>query len=577
MKVPLTVADYIDRAAFVYPDRVAVVDEPGTPGSLGTLTYGQLAARARGMARALDQLGVEQGERVAIVSPNAARFVISYFGVSAYGRVLVPINFRLTADEVSYIVDHSGASVLLIDPELDEALAGVTAKERVLLDGQADAELFREAPAGPAGEPNGWQRDEDATASINYTSGTTARPKGVQLTHRTLWLNAAVFGWHSTVTDRDVLLHTLPMFHCNGWGMPYAVTGMGCKQIVLRKVDGEEILSRIEREGVTLMCGAPAVVAAILDAAEKRREAGREVPGRDIVRIVVAGAPPPSKTIERVESELGWEFIQIYGLTETAPLLTMNRAGLEYDGLELGEKARLLSRAGTPCIGVTMDVDPEGEVLARSNHVFEGYWSQPEETGKAIRDGFFHTGDGGHMDGPYVVIADRKKDVIITGGENVSSIEVEDCLYQHPAVAEVAVIGVPDEKWGETIKALIVKRPDASVTEQELIEFTRGRMAHFKCPTSIEFRDALVRTATGKLQKFKLRQPYWEGRDRQINRPPRRTANHARARASSPGGSQSFECRRPHHARLTSRVGDLESAVARQAGPPSRFVKGPMV
>src|SRR5206468_8798248 len=185
MKVPLTIADYIDRAAFVYPDRVALVDEPGTPGSLGTLTYGQLAARARGMARALDQLGVEQGERVAIVSPNAARFVISYFGVSAYGRVLVPINFRLTADEVSYIVDHSGASVLLVDPEMDEALAGVTAKERILLDGQADAELFA-AEVGPSDmpQPAEWNRDEDGTASINYTSGTTARPKGVQLTHR---------------------------------------------------------------------------------------------------------------------------------------------------------------------------------------------------------------------------------------------------------------------------------------------------------------------------------------------------------------------------------------------------------
>src|SRR3954468_20386412 len=400
---------------------------------------------------------------------------------------------------------------------MDEALAGVTAKERILLDGQADAELFREAPPGPAGDPSPWNRDEDATASINYTSGTTARPKGVQLTHRTLWLNAAVFGWHSTVPDRDVLLQTLPMFHCNGWGMPYAVTGMGCKQIVLRKVDGEEILSRIEREGVTLMCGAPAVVAAILDAAEKRREAGRDVPGRDTVRIVVAGAPPPSKTIERVESELGWEFIQIYGLTETAPLLTMNRAGLEYDDLDIGERPKRLSRAGTPCIGVRVRIDKEGEVLARANEVFEGYWNQPEETGKAIRDGWFHTGDGGHMDGAYVVIADRKKDVIITGGENVSSIEVEDCLYQHPAVAEVAVIGVPDEKWGETIKALIVLRPDNDVTERDLIDFTRERMAHFKCPTSIEFRDALVRTATGKLQKFKLRQPYWEGRDRQVN------------------------------------------------------------
>jgi fatty-acyl-CoA synthase len=232
----------------------------------------------------------------------------------------------------------------------------------------------------------------------------------------------------------------------------------------------------------------------------------------------VAGAPPPSKVIERVETELGWEFIQIYGLTETAPLLTINRARAEWDDLDPVDRAHRLSRAGVPAVGVRMDVDAEQEVLARSNHVFAGYWEQPEETAKAIVDGWFHTGDGGHIeDHGYLVISDRKKDVIITGGENVSSIEVEDCLYQHPAVAEVAVIGVPHDKWGETITALVVVREGEEVTEAELIEFTRGRLSHFKCPTSVEFRDSLVRTATGKLQKFKLRSTYWEGRDRRIN------------------------------------------------------------
>jgi acyl-CoA synthetase (AMP-forming)/AMP-acid ligase II len=232
---------------------------------------------------------------------------------------------------------------------------------------------------------------------------------------------------------------------------------------------------------------------------------------------VCAGAPPPTRTIERIETELGWELLQIYGLTETSPLLTMNRASKEYEGMSPEEKSRALSRAGYPAIGVRVQTDSEGEVLARSNVVFAGYWNQPEETNKAIVDGWFHTGDGGHLDGPYVVISDRKKDVIITGGENVSSIEVEDCLYQHPAVAEVAVIGVPHEKWGETIKALVVLREGQSATEKDLIDFTRDRMAHFKCPTSVEFRDSLVRTATGKLQKFKLRQDYWEGRERHVN------------------------------------------------------------
>jgi acyl-CoA synthetase (AMP-forming)/AMP-acid ligase II len=516
MKVPLTVADFLRRGALVYGDRPAFIDEPGTAGSFGTLTYRSVERRAKGVAIALDQLGVGTGERVAIVSPNAARFGILFFGVSGYGRVLVPINFRLNAEEISYIVDHSGASVLLVDPESDEALRDVKARHRIVLDGVADEELFAEAPDDA--EPAGWEPDEDATASINYTSGTTARPKGVQLTHRNCWLNAATFGWHTTVTDRDVYLHTLPMFHCNGWGMPYAVTAMGVPQVVVRKIDGEELLRRIDVHGVTLMCGAPAVVAAILDAAAARRAAGQEIPGRDQVRIVVAGAPPPSKTIERVETELGWEFIQIYGLTETAPLLTVNRRPSEWDELPAAERARLLSRAGVPAVGVQVRTDSEGEVLARSNNVFAGYWEQPEDSAKVLTDGWFHTGDEGHLDpDEYLVISDRKKDVIISGGENVSSVEVEDCLFQHPAVAEAAVIGVPDPKWGETVKALVVVRDGHEVTEADLIEHCRSRLSHFKCPTSVELRGSLARTATGKLQKFKLRAPYWEGYDRRVN------------------------------------------------------------
>jgi fatty-acyl-CoA synthase len=515
MKVALTVADFLDRAESVYPDNLAVVDEPGRPGSLGRLTYRELAARSRGMALALDRMRIGTGERVAIVSPNCARFLISFFGVSGYGRVLVPINYRLRADEISYIVEHSGATLLLIDPELEDVLSGVPAKERIILDGVSDAELFAEAPAGA--EPVGWEPDEDAVCTINYTSGTTARPKGVQLTHRSCWLNAASFGWHTTVSERDVHLHTLPMFHVNGWGMPYAVTGMGGTHIAIRKIDGEDILSRVEREGVTLMCGAPAVVSSILDAAAVRIDAGRVVPGRGTVRMVVAGAPPPSSVVARVEEVLGWEFIQIYGLTEASPLLTINRTRREWDGLSVEERSKLLAQAGAPALGVRLRVDEFGEVLARSNHVFGGYWQQPDQTAAAIQDGWFHTGDGGTFDGQMLTITDRKKDVIITGGENVSSIEVEDCLYEHPAVAEAAVIGVPDPRWGETVKALVVLRPGAEVAPTELIEFCRARMTHYKCPTSIEVREGLERTATGKLQKFKLRAPYWEGRDRGVN------------------------------------------------------------
>ena len=303
------------------------------------------------------------------------------------------------------------------------------------------------------------------------------------------------------------------MFHCNGWGMPFSLTAMGVPQVVLRKVDGGEILQRVKKHGVTLMCGAPAVVAAILDAAATWEG---EIPGTGKTRIVVAGAPPPTSIIEQVETVLGWEFIQIYGLTETAPLLTMSRGRTEWDQLPSGERAQLLGRAGAPALGVKIKVTDEGEILARSNHVLKGYWDQPEATNDAIRSGWFHTGDGGYVDDEnYVSIADRKKDVIISGGENVSSIEVEDVLFSHEVVTEVAVIGVPDDKWGETVKALVVV--DSEITEQDLIDYCREKLAHYKCPTSIEFRDELARTATGKLQKYKLRAPYWEGQEKQIN------------------------------------------------------------
>jgi acyl-CoA synthetase (AMP-forming)/AMP-acid ligase II len=307
----------------------------------------------------------------------------------------------------------------------------------------------------------------------------------------------------------------VPQFHCNGWGMVYALTAMGGKHIIQRKVDGLEILRRVQEHGVTLMCGAPAVVNMILDAAQNWPG---KVPGFGRIRMVVAGAPPPQRTIERMETELGWEMIQIYGLTETAPLLTMNRLGPEFDDKTSAEKAARLVNAGTPCLGVETRVDASGEVLARANMVMAGYWSQPEETAQCIVDGWFYTGDGGHMgDGQLLTIADRKKDVIVSGGENVSSIEVEDAVFGHPDVAEVAVIGVPDEKWGELVLALVVKVADSELTEQELIAFAKTRLASYKCPKRIEFRSELARTATGKLQKFKLREPYWRGFERQVN------------------------------------------------------------
>ena len=508
MFVPLTIKDHIDRARLVYGTRIGIIDEPNQPASpLPELTYGEFASRAKAMAKGFEQMGVPIGGRVALVSQNASRMLTFLFGTAAWGRVGVPINFRLNVEEIQYIIDHSGAEVLLVDPELSDTLKNISVKKFIVLGADTDSEIF------VAGEPEEWEGDENATATINYTSGTTARPKGVEMTHRMLWTNAAIFGWQAGVNDRDVYLHTLPMFHCNGWGMPFALTAMGVPQVVLRKVDGEEILKRVADHGVTLMCGAPAVVAAILDAAETWKG---EIPGAGKTRIVVAGAPPPTSIIEQVETILSWEFIQIYGLTETAPLLTMSRGRSEWDELSPGERAKLLGRAGTPALGVSLKITEDGEICARSNHVLKGYWNQPEATNEAIQDGWFRTGDGGYLDdNNYVTIADRKKDVIISGGENVSSIEVEDVLFSHEQVIEVAVIGVPDEKWGETVKALVVT--EGSISEQELIEFCRSKLAHYKCPTTIEFRDELARTATGKLQKYKLRAPYWEGHEKQVN------------------------------------------------------------
>ena len=510
MEIPLTVADHLARAELVYGDRIGVVDEPDqTAPPMPDLTYRQFAEAARGLAAGLDGLGLDHGARVAMVSQNAARMLVFLFGTSAFGRVGVPVNFRLNADEVQYIVDHSGAEVLLMDPELVDTLGDVAVGQRFLLGEESDA-LIVDDP-----DPRPWTPDEDATATINYTSGTTARPKGVEMTHRNLWLNAAVFGWQTGVSDRDVYLHTLPMFHCNGWGMPYAMTAMGGQHIVLRKVDGPEILRRVKDHGGTRLGGAPAVIAAVRDAAA---DWDGDIPGAGTMRIVVAGAPPPTRTIERVETELGWEFIQIYGLTETAPLVTMNRCRAEWDDRTPAERAVLLSRAGAPALGVTLATSPDGELLTRTNHVLKSYWDQPEATAEAMADGWFHTGDGAVIDEEnYASITDRKKDVIISGGENVSSIEVEDVLFSHPSVAEVAVIGVPDDKWGETIKALVVLAQGETVEEQALIDHCRDQLAHFKCPTSVEFRDELARTATGKLQKFKLRAPYWEDMDRQVN------------------------------------------------------------
>ena len=406
--------------------------------------------------------------------------------------------------------------MLLVDPELADQLDDVDAPQKFVIGAESDALLYRHDL-----EPTPWEPDEDATATINYTSGTTARPKGVEMTHRNLWVNAATFGWQAGVNDRDVYLHTLPMFHCNGWGMPYTVAAMGVPQVVLRKVDGSEILRRVARPRrhlhVRRACRGG-------DDPRRRRELGRADPRQRGRR------PPPGahhrrrRTAADADHRACRDRARLGVHPDLRPDRDRSAAHHEPRHAPSGtictpaERARKLVRAGAPALGVRLRVDDEGELLARGNTVLKSYWDQPAETAAALDGGWFHTGDGGIIDDEHhVTIHDRKKDVIISGGENVSSIEVEDVLFSHPAVAEVAVIGVPDEKWGETIKALVVLAPGADASAADLIQHCRDHIAHYKCPTSVEFRDELSRTATGKLQKFKLREPYWAGRDRQVN------------------------------------------------------------
>ena len=525
MEVPLLVCDFLDRAVRLYPDKVAVVD-----GDL-RMTYRELGERVDRFSNALRELGLEPGDRVCMLSPNSHFYLESFYATAQVGLVLVPLNYRLVAADHQYILNHAGVSAVLVDWEYTDVVDEIR-------DALPDVKHWIVAQDGPVEPAAGWLSwnalvaaaspspperpaiGENDVLSINYTSGTTSRPKGVMMTHRNSYLNAYNMIIHNSLRHEDVELWTLPMFHCNGWGGVFALTGMAGTHVILRAIDGERILRLIADHGVTFACMAPAVLRTILDTPDPERFGIETRP-----RFTVAGAPPPAAFIERLETQLGWEFLQLYGLTETAPLLTISRPDANTEREDWARRAR----AGVAGIGIDLQVLDDqgqpvardgvaiGEVCARSNVVFAGYYEQPEQTAEAIHDGYFHTGDLAVWDEfENIHIVDRKKDVIISGGENISSPEIEDCLYQHPATLECAVIGVPHEKWGETPVALIVLREGASATEAELIAFCRDRMAHFKCPTQIRFVPELPRTATGKLQKYKLREAFWDG-DRLVN------------------------------------------------------------
>jgi fatty-acyl-CoA synthase len=514
METPLTPLDFARRARKLYPNREAVVDQDVR------LTYAQFAERCDRWAIGLAKLDVVKGDRVATIAPNTHQHLEQFYAIPQAGAVIVPMNYRLAAEDFVYMANHSGAKVLCVHSDyLDlidsvrEHMPGV--RHFVALEGEGhgwlDYETLLEGSTGHGHAPAIVETD---LLAINYTSGTTSRPKGVMITHRNAWANSmgTLAHWPMTVADR--YLWTLPMFHANGWTFPWTVTAAGATHVCLRKVDAANIYEQVNRERVTHLSAAPTVLIGIANGPEALRHQLRRG-----VRVCTAGAAPAAATIERLESALGWEITHVYGLTETAPFISICEPLPEHAALSGAERAVFKARQGVELItsgelrvvdehleDVPRDGTTLGEIVARGNVVMRGYYNDPAATAAAFAGGWFHTGDAAvvHADG-YMEIQDRFKDVIISGGENISSIEVEGALLRHPDVLEVAVVGMPHEKWGESPHAFVVRRPGVEVTEAELHEFARGALAHFKVPSAFHFVTELPKTATGKIQKFVLR------------------------------------------------------------------------
>jgi len=514
MELPLTPLEFMRRARRLYADREAVVD--GT----ARWTYAGFFGRCDRWSAALQALGVRQGDRVAYIAPNTHGQLESFYAVPQIGAVLVPINFRLSAQEIAYLITHSGATVVCaaeshldVVDEIRTAIPGV--RHCVALEGARHGWLdYESLLAGAAPEPVRPAIGERDLLTINYTSGTTSRPKGVMITHRNAWVNAVGTLLHFPLACGDRYLWTLPMFHANGWTFTWMVTAVGATHICLRKVDPSQIFPLVRAERVTALCAAPTVLIGLAHAPAALRDA---TPAG--VRVLTAGAPPAAATIDAIEGGLGWRITQAYGLTETAPFITVCEPRPEHAGLSGPATAAIKARQGvelitsgelrvvdTEGVEVPRDGETRGEIVVRGNVVMAGYFDDPEATERAMGDGWFHTGDAAvvHPDG-FAEIRDRLKDVIISGGENISSVEVESMLLDHPAVREAAVVGLPDVRWGEAPHAFIVLKEGAVAAPEELREFSRVRLAHFKTPHSFTFMPELPKTATGKIQKFVLR------------------------------------------------------------------------
>ena len=525
MNIPLTPIRFLRYAEQQYPQRTAVVC------GKERFTYAQFAGRVGRLAGALRKLGIQPGDRVAFLSTNCHRLLEAYYGVLEAGAVLLPLNIRLSTHELAYILNDAGARVLFVQNHFHELVESFhpelsSVKVFYSLDAQPDEHwltqqdyetLLAEAP--PL-RRDIMDVDENSLAELFYTSGTSAEPKGVMLTHRNIYLHAYNTGLGLTTEKDAVELHTIPMFHANGWGVPHFLTLLGGKHVMLQRFDPVEIFRLIETERVNYCSLVPAMATALVNCPERSKyDLG------SLRRINIGGAASSPTLVREVEETLGGTCFSGYGLTETSPVLSISllKAGISPEG-----EQRFIRQAmtGYAMPGVELrvvdsqdhDVPRDGksigEIIARSDGVMQGYWQQPEATEQAMRGGWFHTGDMAVWgDDGYLLVVDRKKDIIISGGENISSLEVEKTILAHPAVMEAAVIPVPDKTWGEVAKALVVLRPNQRAGEIELIEHCRSLLAHYKCPRSVEFLDSLPKTGTGKILKRDLRKKYWQGRE----------------------------------------------------------------
>ncbi|MFC7322706.1 long-chain-fatty-acid--CoA ligase [Halobacillus campisalis] len=525
MHVPLVLTDFLDRAVELYGEKPAIIDDHHI------LTYSQLNNRVNQLSRGLKDLQIQKGDKVAYLAPNSTEMLEGFYGVFQVGAIMTSLNTRLKPDDYKFILTHSESKVLFVDEELyplvEPILSDIPQLEKVIIHG---------APSGGHEGYDQWRNqfstetfdreelDESDIACLLYTSGTTGNPKGVLLSHRSNYLHALSAMHHLRVSDQDTLLHVLPMFHVNGWGSPFYYTMNGATQVMLRKVEPEAILNKISKHKVSVLHMAPTVLNMILEQ--------YEVMNIDIdqkVRIVIAGSAPPPAFVRKVEEELGWEFIQVYGMTEISPLITTSALRGSEKNLPKEEQYLLKAKTGYAMVGSKVKVVDElgedvpadgksiGEIATRSNNVMEGYYKNPEATNETIRDGWLYTGDMAVVDERgFIEIVDRKKDVIISGGENISSIEVEGALYDHPSILEAAVVAVPHEKWGEAPHAVIVVRENHSLSEEELKNYCRAKLAHFKVPKSYSFVEELPKTASGKIQKVVIRKELWKGEDKMV-------------------------------------------------------------